>query len=133
MLMGMAIEVLAKALIIQKCSEDQQSGKGAWKAHDLPTLVERAGIRLDEKQHRVLQDLAACLIWMGRYPAPWNPQSEKAVRPSEAPTHGGTLYTPGSKWVRMFFSVAEGLYTVLQDQLACSLGERNAEQPKSDQ
>jgi HEPN domain len=63
MLLGMAIELAAKAALVARKEQPPQS-------HDLNALVARAGITVAEDERRVLEILTHAVVWFGRYPVP---------------------------------------------------------------
>lgn len=68
LLAGYAVENYAKARIIEACEEWPRD-----KGHDLPWLVEAAGVELDPKETVLMQRLKLIVEWAGRYPRPLRP------------------------------------------------------------
>jgi hypothetical protein len=64
MLCGLALELLLKAIIIEKGVKLKKP------THTLPTLWKKAGLESTETQNGLLRILTEAIIWDGRYPTP---------------------------------------------------------------
>lgn len=74
MLFGFSLECLVKGLLVQKCPAliNSESLSNDIKSHKLASLATQAGLKLSEKEHRVLLHLTKITEWAGRYPIPLN-------------------------------------------------------------
>jgi hypothetical protein len=98
MIAGFAVEVLMKALIIQKESGVDSKGQFQLKNHDLLKLADRAGLTISDDEKRLLERLQEYAIWAGRYPIPL---ASEPMRPRELPGGGFapiTCHFVGQDW-----------------------------------
>jgi hypothetical protein len=70
MLYGLAIENLAKAIIVASGSPLDKNGRISFKKHKLAELVRSTRIRVTSKDESFLNKLTAFVEWAGRYPVP---------------------------------------------------------------
>jgi hypothetical protein len=63
MICGMALELLFKAIIVEKGREPKP-------IHRLDTLAQDAAVPFDSNEVALLQVLSEAIIWDGRYPVP---------------------------------------------------------------
>jgi hypothetical protein len=80
MLLGIAIEALAKGILVGRNPACVQNGEldGQLKSHDLENLVKRCGISVDGEDRFALDILTEHVVWMGRYHIPTN--AERVAR-----------------------------------------------------
>lgn len=91
MLYGLAIENLAKAIVVAAGSPLDKNGRISFKKHNLAELVRSAGIRMTSKDESLLNKLTAFVEWAGRYPVPLSFQKMQPFRwpdGSFGPAHG---------------------------------------------
>jgi len=91
MLYGLAIENLAKAVIVAGGSPLDKKGRISFNVHKLAELVSKAKIRVTHKDKIFLQKLTEFVEWAGRYPVPLSFQKMQPFRWSDgsfAPAHG---------------------------------------------
>jgi hypothetical protein len=120
MLAGLAIEVLAKALLVQQNSavvSDFRGGKG----HDIVALVERTKVPITRDQRTDLRHLSGFVTFAGRYPIPTGPEGLtpklKGARAGKLPTIELAAGTHMSAGARVAF---EAVF----DRLSLSLAKR---------
>ncbi len=70
MLYGLAIENLAKAIVVATGSPLDKKGRIAFKTHKLVDLVRNTKIRMTSKDEFLLNKLTEFVEWAGRYPVP---------------------------------------------------------------
>jgi hypothetical protein len=73
MLAGLAIENLAKALLVHRKLVSVTKGSITRKdlqAHGVETLLGRAGVKLSKEERRLIRRLDKAVEWSGRYPVP---------------------------------------------------------------
>lgn len=121
MLSGMAIECLAKGLIIANGAfinkvSDFFGKEIKASSHDLTPLVKLAGISISPQESRVLKALTENIEWVARYPAAtgW----EKAYEQLD-PKHndGATIRQKKEGYCSRDFNKIAQIYTRLYDQL----------------
>jgi len=66
MLAGFAIEVLIKAVLVQKGGGIDATGRFEHNSHDLTELAAQAGLSLSAEENRLLTRLHEYLTWAGR-------------------------------------------------------------------
>lgn len=70
MLFGLAIENLAKAVIVSRRSPLDSVGQVRFRNHDLPSLIREAGLSVSGEELILLQRLQGFIEWAGKYPSP---------------------------------------------------------------
>ena len=78
MLAGMALETLAKAVIVRQCGAE-------WKGrfprnlgtHAVARLLDRAGVALTADERELAERMTDLVTWFGKYPVPKNPGDMK--------------------------------------------------------
>ena len=78
MTMGFAFENLFKGIMVllgrqpvKKTSEEKPMKlEKAFKTHELVTLAERAGFKIDSDERKLLARISSFSVWAGRYPIP---------------------------------------------------------------
>lgn len=70
MLCGLALELILKAIIVQKTGKAPEN-------HDLNNLAGLAGIKINGKRKELLKFYTAAIVWTGRYPVPVKCDDEK--------------------------------------------------------
>jgi len=71
LLIGLALEVMFKALWMHKKADIVQQVPGFWKSadgHRLVMLAEDTGFHLENREKEALTELTEVVIWMGKYP-----------------------------------------------------------------
>jgi len=80
MLYGLAIENLAKAVIVASGSPLDNKGRISFKVHKLAELVRQARLRMTMKDEFFLHRLTEFVEWAGRYPVPLSFQKMQPFR-----------------------------------------------------
>jgi hypothetical protein len=91
MLYGLAIETLAKAIIVATDSPLDRNGRISFNTHKLTELVRDTKIRMTPKDELFLNRLTEFVEWAGRYPVPLSFQKMQPFRwpdGSFGPAHG---------------------------------------------
>jgi len=124
MLAGLAIEVLAKALIVRETPQLVVGGelklRGAV-SHDLIALIARAKLPVTPVERAVLSELSGFVRFAGRYPIPTKAEhftprlrpTRKGKRP-EIEMPAGSLISQNAR------SVFEAVFTRLSERLAAT-------------
>jgi len=68
MLVGLAMENLAKGVLVAKNPQHFSDGKKP--THRLTKYIKECGLCLSAKQVALLPEVEACVVWAGRYPVP---------------------------------------------------------------
>lgn len=98
MLAGFSIEVLLKALLVQKASPLNTKGRFQLNSHHLVDLAQEADFSLMEGEARLLEKLEEFLTWAGRYPIPL---TSEPMRPRTTLSGGfapRTYHNLGEDW-----------------------------------
>lgn len=102
MLLGLALENLAKALLVQASpalvTRDDGIEKQRLKGHHLDTLIDACDRVVDEKERKALRVLSQYCIWAGRYPIPTKPVSPTQAADSHGYWARHQLGAPASLW-----------------------------------
>jgi hypothetical protein len=94
LLAGLSLELLAKAILIERDPNlVSNSGLESWgkgSGHELPLLLKKVGVNLDEEETYLAERLGESVVWAGRYPIPRRAES---FAPRLTPQ--GELASPG--------------------------------------
>jgi hypothetical protein len=84
MLNGMALECLAKAIIVHRHTGSASDFLKAIRRrrHRLVPLLKHAGVTLSDEEREMAERLTTLVEWMGRYPAPLKPADMRVGLPA---------------------------------------------------
>lgn len=121
MLSGLAIEVMAKALLVQQNPAVVSEFRGN-KGHDLVALVGRTKIPITRGERAELRHLSGFVTFAGRYPVPTGPEGFTAkLKRARAGKWPEIELAPGT-----FMSVeARSTFEAVFDRLSLSLAKRD--------